>query len=158
MDATPSTDKAEIVHLISEIHSVIYPGPTQVMPPLALIGWASQAHSLSNTVATTHFHTMSVTNPLFLGMFSTFYDDRRTMFPKISTLCPVPDSPLPCIITLLSAFANSVQVRMLQSQLYFVQKLSLWKATDLPLHTEILKISTANTQSTSHTWYSFLSL
>ena len=45
------------------------------------------------------FHTMSVTNPLFSGLFCTLYGDRRAVFPKISTLfCPGLGSPLPYIM------------------------------------------------------------
>ena len=68
----------------------------------------------------------------------------------VYSFCPVRDTPLPYIITLPSACANSTQVGTPQSQLYSVQQLSVWKATYPTLPTEILEISTAETQSTSH--------
>ena len=65
----------------------------QVKPLLALIGGASQAHSVPmlllhfTAIAVFHFHSyMSVTNPLSLGMFCTFYSDRRTIFSTVCTL------------------------------------------------------------------------
>ena len=64
---TAPTDKGEIAQLVSEIHPIIYPGSNA--------GEASPGtHWLSVSVsqpsyagATWHFHTVSVTNPLFLG-------------------------------------------------------------------------------------------
>ena len=77
-------------------------------------------------------------------------------FQKMAHLfCPVPDSPLPYIITLPSACANSTQEGMPQSQLYSVQQLSLRKAAYPVLHTEILETCTAKTQSASHSFPSF---
>ena len=56
---------------------------------------------------------MSVTNRLFLGMFWTFYSDRKTIFSLV----------LPLLYP--SAYANSTQIGMPQSQLQSVRELSL---------------------------------
>lgn len=86
-------------------------GLTQVKPLLALIGWASQVHNLPNTVATIHFHTLSATDRLFLVMFCTSYDYRRTMFPKNKHTLSV------LYQTTLCNYLICAKVRMLQSLL-----------------------------------------
>ena len=84
MDAHPLLTR-EKLHNWSVKPILLYTlGLIQVKSLLALTGWVGKAHSLPNAVTTVHFHTMSVTNPLFLGMFCT-YADRRT-FSKMSTV------------------------------------------------------------------------
>ena len=71
---TPPIGKGEIAHWSAKFIPLYTLKPTQVMLSWCLlIGLASQAHSLPDAVAMTHFHIRSITNLLsFFGMFCTF--------------------------------------------------------------------------------------
>ena len=112
----PPTDQGEIMQPVGEIHSVMHPGSDagKVSPGTH---WLSISGSQSSdavamlhfhsyitlpklcytSIALLHFHTKSVTNPLSLGMFWTFYSDTRTILSLVLTLTftlvPVPILP-----------------------------------------------------------------
>ena len=106
---TPPTAKGEIVQLDSEIHAVTHPG-SDAGKSSPGTHWLSVSGSRCfDAVATLHFHTTSVTNSLSLGMFCTSYGmaaGGQYFQQSAHSLCPVPDSPLPYVITLRSACAN----------------------------------------------------
>ena len=96
---------------VGEIHSVMHPG-SDAGKASPGTHWLSISGSQSSdavatlhfhrygytSIALLHFHTKSVTNPLSLGMFWTFYSDTRTILSLVLTLTftlvPVPIQPL----------------------------------------------------------------
>ena len=69
---TPPTAKAEIAHLISEIHSVFSPGSNTGKASPGTHWLSISGSQWSEAVAPLCFHTTSVSNPLSLGIFCTF--------------------------------------------------------------------------------------
>ena len=69
---TPPTAKAEIAHLISEIHSVFSPGSNTGKASPGTHWLSISGSQWSEAVAPLCFHTTSVSNPLSLGIFFTF--------------------------------------------------------------------------------------
>ena len=99
-----------------EIHSVMHPGSdagkssagthwlsisgsqsSDAVAMLHLHSFITLPYLCYTSIALLHFHTKSVTNPLSLGMFWTFYSDTRTILSLVLTLTftlvPVPILP-----------------------------------------------------------------
>ena len=112
----PPTDQGEMMQPVGEIHSVMHPGSDAGKASPGTHWLSISGLQSSDTVATLHFHsyitlpklcytsraplhfhTKSVTNPLSLGMFWTFYSNTRTILSLVLTLTftlvPVPILP-----------------------------------------------------------------
>ena len=95
-----------------EIHSVMHPGSDAGKTHWLSISGSQSSDAVAmlhfhsfitlpklcyTSIAPLHFHTKSVTNPLSLGMFWTFYSDTRTILSLVLTLTftlvPVPILP-----------------------------------------------------------------